>query len=53
MISRAETKNKIIIAFVLAVCFSLILYGLGLGNVLSLFTPTPAVEQLVVSQETM
>ena len=49
MISRAETKNKIIIAFVLAVCFTLILYGLGLGNVLAFFTPIPSVEQEGVS----
>lgn len=39
MISRAETKNKIIIAFVLAVCLTLALYGLGLGSVLESFGP--------------
>lgn len=43
MISNRETKNKMIIAFVLAVCFTIMLYGLGLGKFLNAITPAPVV----------
>ena len=41
MIGRASLRNKIILAFVIAVCLSILLLGMGVVS----FTPSPSPSQ--------
>ena len=40
MISRADKKNTIILALVVAICFAILLNGLGLVDLLQALTPS-------------
>ena len=41
MISRANLRNKIILAAVVAICLTIILYSMGVLSVINAVLPTP------------